>query len=169
MSNNDATTEESSAHDVEDASSLYRSSEISFYSRKINYQCTPAICIFNHYNKSLYYNFTIIDFILSGPGQQIRSDSWKRNFIGIRPEESRRKSRKTMFWIRRIPVGSDKILYWVRWDYVKLPYPLRLDKGYLYQIGLKPDEFRFAQESVPTVPTSVPDAARRALSMGYLG
>ncbi|CAF1551890.1 unnamed protein product, partial [Adineta ricciae] len=28
---------------------------------------------------------------------------------------------------------------------------------------------RFAQESVPTVPTSVPDAARRALSMGCLG
>ncbi|CAF1373080.1 unnamed protein product [Adineta ricciae] len=73
---------------------------------------------------------------------KIRSDSWKRNCIGIRleksqnpgnpcfgsdeirrgirsdprPSESNAIPSPGFHRIRRIPVGSDKIVYWIRWD-----------------------------------------------------
>ncbi|CAF1393841.1 unnamed protein product [Adineta ricciae] len=82
------------------------------------------------------------------PSDKIRSDSWKRNCIGIRLEKSQnpgnpcfgsdeirrgirsdpRPSESNAIpspgfrRIRRIPVGSDKILYWIRWDPVGSEY-----------------------------------------------
>ncbi|CAF1221379.1 unnamed protein product, partial [Adineta ricciae] len=76
------------------------------------------------------------------PSDKIRSDSWKRNCIGIRleksqnpgnpcfgsdeirrgirsdprPSESNAIPSPGFHRTRRIPVGSDKIQYWIRWD-----------------------------------------------------
>ncbi|CAF1424368.1 unnamed protein product [Adineta ricciae] len=101
MSSNDATTEESSAHDVEDASSLCRSSGTS----------PEDELPMSHPQYTSSITTTSSCIITSQLSTSFRTDDASNDYQNC---------------AGMIDLG---------------PYPLRLDIDYLYQIGLKPDEF----------------------------
>ncbi|CAF1601215.1 unnamed protein product, partial [Adineta ricciae] len=48
-----------------------------------------------------------------------------------RPSESKAIPSPGFHWIRRIPVGSDKILYWFRWDLTMVLFDLGNQTSYI--------------------------------------